>query len=124
LDIDYGQPVAVIQKRLELLRMLGIRSLQWTLLLSPALWAPLLVVGFKGVLGVDAYQAFGVPYLLANLAVGLAVIPLGLWVVKKLGGRIGASPVMRRVMGDLAGYNLKAAMEFVGSVEEFERDRA
>jgi hypothetical protein len=123
LQLDYDKPVAAIQKQLESLRVLRIRTTQWALLTGQVVWwTPFLIVAFKGLLHVDAYKVFGARYLLANFAIGLAVIPLAIWVSKRFGARMGRSPVMQRLMRDLAGYNLNAATAFLATLSEFETE--
>ena len=123
LDIDYCKPIAQIQRQLAVLRVLSIRSLQWTLLLAPLLWTPLLIVGLKGFLGVDAYEILGARYLISNLLAGVAIIPIVLWVSKKFAGRMGRSPIIQRLMKSLAGHNLNAATDFLATLSVFEDER-
>jgi hypothetical protein len=120
LQIDYDKPIAIIQKQLGVLRVLGIRRIQGIFLVATLAWTPLLIVTLKGFLGLDAYRLFGVPYLVANLLVGLTIIPLGIWLSKKFSDRMGRSPFIQRLMKDLAGYNLNAAGGFLASLSEFE----
>ena len=124
LQIDYDKPIAIIQKQLEYLRVLSIRYIQGIFLVATVAWTPLLIVALKGFWGLDAYRLFGTAYLLANLLVGLAIIPLAIWLSKKFGGRMGRSPVMQRLMKDLAGYNLNAATGFLATLSEFEDEKA
>ena len=123
LYIDYSNPVAAIQKQLESLRMLHIRHFQWTLLLAPLLWTPLLIVALEGSLRVDAYKTVGAAYLLANLLFGLAIIPLAIWLSKKFGDRMERSPKIQFLMKELAGYNLTAASDFLATLSEFEEEK-
>jgi flagellar biogenesis protein FliO len=123
LCIDYSKPVAAIQKRLESLRMLHIRHFQWTLLLAPLLWTPLMIVALEGFLRVDAYKTLGAAYLLANLLFGLAIIPLAIWLSKKFGDRMDHSPKIQWLMKELAGYNLNAASDFLATLSEFEEEK-
>jgi hypothetical protein len=123
LCIDYSKPVAVIQKQLESLRMLHIRHFQWTLLLAPLLWTPLLIVALEGLLRVDAYKTLGAAYLLANLLFGLAIIPLAIWLSKKFGDRMDRSPKIQWLMKELAGYNLNAAADFLAKLSQFEDEK-
>jgi hypothetical protein len=120
LHIDYSKPVAAIQKQLESLRMLHIRHFQWTVLLAPLLWTPLLIVALEGFLRVDAYKTLGAAYLLANLLFGLAIIPLAIWLSKRFSDRMGRSPFLQRLMKDLAGYNLNVATGFLAKLSQFE----
>jgi len=113
----------VIQKQLESLRVLRIRITQWALLTGQVVWwIPFLIVALKGFWDVDAYKVLGTGFLLANIAVGLAIIPLAFWVSRKFGARMGRSPVMQRLMRELAGYNLNAATCFLATVSDFETE--
>ncbi|HEV2643905.1 MAG TPA: hypothetical protein VGT98_14410, partial [Candidatus Elarobacter sp.] len=64
--IDYDETVVAIAKKLERLRIKRITIVKWTLLTAPLLWVPLLVVGLRGLFGIDAYDALGAGYLTAN----------------------------------------------------------
>jgi hypothetical protein len=114
LGIDYDQPVAVIQKRLEKLRKVRIRYVQGVWLLSALSWLPIFVVIMRAFLGVDVYRTFDMNWIRWNVIFGLAVIPPGIWLVRKFGNR--------RFMDELAGYNLKAAAGFLAKIEQFERE--
>ena len=123
LRIDYDQPIAVIQKQLESLRVLRIRVTQWALLTGQVVWwIPFLIVALKGLWDLDAYKLFGTAFLLTNLAVGLAIIPLAIWASKKFGDRMGRSPIIQRLMRELAGYNLNAATARLATLSEFENE--
>jgi hypothetical protein len=119
LQIDYDKPIPLIQKQLEHLRVLGIRCIQGIFLVATLAWTPLLIVTLKGLLGLDAYRLFGVRYLVANLLVGLAIIPLAIWLSMKL----GRFPMIQRLMKDLGGYNLSAATGFLATLSEFEDEK-
>ena len=116
--IDYDQPIAGIQRQLEELRVLRVRTAQWGMLTGQLVWwAPWVVVAMKGFLGVDAYEAFGAPYVLVNLAFGFAVIPLAVWVARRYGGEMGGWPVMQGLARDLAGREVMEAREFLATIE-------
>lgn len=55
--LDYSGPLVTLQQRLARLRVQSLTQLLWTVALSPLLWPLLLIVGLKGLLGVDAYVA-------------------------------------------------------------------
>lgn len=120
--LDLGEPIVAIQRRLESLRLLRTRETQITLLLSPLLWIPLLIVALKGLLGVDAYTFSDGRWLAANVLFGLAVIPVALWTAHRYADRLQRSPVARRLARDLAGYNANAAVGFLAALARFEQE--
>jgi hypothetical protein len=118
-QIDYDQPIAVIQRQLEALRVLRIRITRWGLLAGTVVWAPFVLVVFKAFFGLDI---FSTAWLVANLLFGLALIPLAYWVSKRFGNRMGQSPFLHRLMRDITGHNLAAAQGFLGELAQFEAE--
>jgi hypothetical protein len=116
-QIDYSGPVTAIQKQLEMLRVLRIRITQKALLGGTVVWAPFLIVTARAFVGVDIVNSL---WLWANVAFGLCLIPLALWLSKSFGERMGRHPFIQRVMNDLAGRNLNAASEFISKLSGFE----
>jgi hypothetical protein len=124
--IDYGRPIAAIQRQLEALRVLRIRSIRRALMAGMLAWTPFVIVAFKGFLDVDVYRSFDTAWLAANALFSVAVVSLAIWVSKRFGDRMGRSPFIQQLMRDLAGHNLNAAAEFLATLSEFEdeeRDR-
>jgi hypothetical protein len=117
LNVDYDQPVAVIQKQLEKLRKIRIRYIQGICLGMSLTWAPIFMVVMKAALGVDVWLAFDRTWLVENVLIGLAVIPVGIWFARKFGGRLN-----QRFLNDLAGYNLSAASRFLADLARFEEE--
>jgi len=123
LRIDYDKPVIVIQKQLDSLRVLRIRITQWALLTGQVVWwIPFLIVALKGFWNVDACKLFGAVLLQANVAAGLAIIPLAIWASRKFEDRLGGSPKIQWLMREVAGYNLNAAAGNLAKVFEFESE--
>jgi len=121
LQIDYDKPVVLIQKQIESLRTLRLRVIRWALLTGQLVWwIPFLIVALKGLLNVDAYKVLGTRFLVVNVALGLALIPAAVWVSKRFGDRMDRSPAVRRLMRDLAGYNINAASGSLATLAEFE----
>jgi hypothetical protein len=116
-QIDYAKPIAVIQKQLEALRLLRIRITQWALLAGAVVWGPFAMVVLKAFWDVDFHNA---AWLWANVLFGLSLIPLALWLSKRFGDRMGNSPSIQRLMRDLAGHNLTAALAFLANLSQFE----
>lgn len=109
LRMDYGKPIATIQKQIEALRVLRIRTIQWGVLAGLVAWVPFMIVVFKAAFGVDIYEA---AWVWSNVAFGLALIPVAIWVSKKFGDRMDRSPIIQGLMKSLAGHNLNAAADF------------
>lgn len=119
--IDYDEPVIVIQRKLEQLKVHRSITVKWTLLTAPLMWVPLLVVLLRAA-GIDAYATLGVPYLTANALFGLAIIPLALWLAQRYGTRLQRSSVLRTLADDLTGRSLIAALQSLDTLARFERD--
>jgi len=117
--VDYGAPIVAIQQRLESLRRERLRAVKLTLLVSPLLWIPLLIVTCEAMFQLDVYATFSTAWLVANLLAGLALIPAMSWISKRYADRMERSPLARRLMRDLAGRNLAAAAGFLRSLAEF-----
>ena len=121
LQIDFDKPVTLIQKQIESLRALRLQMVRWALLTGQLVWwIPLLVVTLKGFWDVDAYKVLGSGFLMINVAIGVAVIPVTIWASKKFGKRMGSSQPMQWLMLQVAGYNLSAANSFLRTLAEFE----
>ena len=120
LRIDYGKPIATIQKQIEALRVLRIRTIQWGVLAGLVAWVPFMIVLFKVVFGVDIYEA---AWVWSNVAFGLALIPVAIWVSKKFGDRMDRSPIIQGLMKSLSGHNLNAAADFLMTLSKFEEEK-
>jgi hypothetical protein len=113
--IDYSQPIALIQKRLEMLRKLRIRYIQAIFLTMALTWAPIFIIVMKAL-------SFDTTWIFANVAIGFAILAMGFWLARRFGPRFTSTAFGRRFLRDLVGYNLNAASGFLSSIEEFERD--
>ena len=118
--IDYDEPVVVIQKRFEGLRLARIRTTLWALLFAPLMWLPILIVGMRGFFGVDIYQSANAGWLVANVVFGLAVIPLAIVIARRYGPRLESSSVMGRLADAIAGRALAEAHASLDSIRRFE----
>lgn len=120
LRIDYGKPIATIQKQIEALRVLRIRTIQWGVLAGLVAWVPFMIVLFKVAFGVDIYEA---AWVWSNVAFGVALIPVAIWVSKKFGDRMDRSPIIQGLMKSLSGHNLNAAADFLMTLSKFEEEK-
>jgi hypothetical protein len=121
-QMDYSQPVATLQRRIERLKIAQIRHTQVVFLVATLIWAPMLIVGMKGFLNVDAYRLFGAWFLLANMLAGVAVILVALGLSKLFGERLNRWAFVQEITRDLAGYNLNRASAFLATLTEFEEN--
>lgn len=113
--IDFEAPVIAIRRALERLRLSRIRTTLRLLFVSPLLWVPLMIVGLRGVFGVDAY-AFGSGFLLANLAFGAAVLAIGSFVARRVTTR------RSRIADLLAGRSLSESLARIDTIERFAKE--
>jgi hypothetical protein len=121
LNINYNQPVTAIQKRLEMLRRFRVRYAQAIFLLMTLTWTPIFIVAMKA-LDVDVYRTFDTGWLVANVAFGLAVLVVGLWLARRYGARFRNTAFGERLMRDLGGQNLNAASAFLAMLAQFEKE--
>jgi hypothetical protein len=117
--VDYSAPVLRHQRQLGQLRLERLRVTKLVLLAAPLLWTPLLIVALEALFAVDAYRLFGAWYIVANLALGIAAIPILLWLARRYGERLARRPLLRRLADDVAGRNLTAALEHLASLAAF-----
>jgi hypothetical protein len=119
-SIDWSGPVAEIQRALAELRVRRARTTMGTLVVSPLLWTPLLVVALEGFVGVDAYRVFNAAWFAGNVLFGIAVLVLALWVARRFSERLEGAPLLRRLLRDLGGRSLGEAERAVASIDRFE----
>ena len=122
-NIDYSQPVVMLQREIEVLKMHRIVTLKWALLTGQLVWwMPFVIVFFKGILGVNLYAQSGWmdDFIIANIAVGIGLIPLAILASKALGRRWGKAPWFQKLTDNLAGNDLMAAKNFLEKLKRFE----
>lgn len=122
MQVDPSSPVAQLQVRLERLRVLRARTVLWTLAIAPLAWTPGLIVGLKGMFGLDAYGLFGTPWLIANTGFGVALLALARWLSRRFAGQLEGSPRAERLAGLLSGSTLDQAIRDLSSAAAFERE--
>lgn len=117
--IDFDAPVVAIAGSLDRLRLLRAWTVFATLAVSPLLWTPLLIVALRAFAGVDAIAAFGLPYVAANLAVGVALLAVASLVARRAGANPHAPSPYRRLLDVLAGYEVRAARKQVDALARY-----
>jgi hypothetical protein len=117
--LDYDEPVVSIQKKIEALRILRIRTTFWTLAVAPLLWLPVAIVLLRGLFGVDLYAA-GAAWLLGNIGFGLAILALGAAIAKRHGPHLAEGTSIREAADIIAGRSLSEALNALDSIRRFE----
>lgn len=120
--IDPAEPVSTTQRKLEELHVLRIRVTTAVILFGIAMWLPIAIVLLRAWPGIDLYALLPGRYLLANLAFGLALVPLTRWLSRAYGARISANPALRRIVDDLAGRSMNDARAKLAGLAAFARE--
>ncbi len=117
----YTAPIITFQRRVAELRRLRLMS---TLLLGLPwwiLWVPIILVGARWLTGVDLY-ARSPSWVHLSLAIGAAGMAATVWAANRLADRPIQSPVVRRMIDDLAGHSLRRVSRQLDEIDEFERE--
>lgn len=122
-NIDFGEPITLLLKQMEALRVLIIRMTLAAIILGTIVWVPALLVVLKAVSGVDIYPYINKAWLVGNILFGLALIPLAFWVSKRYRAQMHRSPFLQRLMKDIAGHSLNEAMSFLTELSLFEEEK-
>ena len=123
LAVDFSAPVLDIQKRLAALRNERARGFQWAFLTGQVLWwIPFVTVLFWGVFGVNLYtlSEFTPRFMAINIMVGVALVPIGLWVAHMVGPRLAASKFGRSMIDAVTGRDLAEARALADRLRQFE----
>jgi hypothetical protein len=129
--LEYSRPVVDVQRALERLRILRIRTTKWSFVAGCLLWAPLLVVFARGAAGIDLYRIAAIAgasdpnvpaWIIANMAFGLALALIVVWISKRFGSRLSASPLLKGLLDDIAGRSLTDALQSLDALAQFETE--
>lgn len=121
-SIDYAAPVVNMQAALERLRVLRLRAARGIFAFAVLAWLPMCVVGFAALFGVSAVRMLDVPWMIVNLLVGIAFVPLAIWLCRLAQTRAGSSRAVRAVVETISGSSLNAAFAALERVETFRQD--
>lgn len=122
LKLDYGKPVTEIQREVEHMRLVEYRALKWALLAGMVAWLPAGLVLFEALTGVDALTRIDLPWLIANLVFGLALLALGHLLSRRYVERPDLGPRARRLVEALSGRALRSAAGHLAELAKFERE--
>jgi hypothetical protein len=85
------------------------------------LWVVATMVGAKWLLDVDLYTQ-SAAWIHVALGIGVAGISLSLWVAHRFAERPPRSPMLRRMVDNLAGCSLLHASRQLDEIARFERE--
>jgi len=124
--LDYGCALVELQARVEALRISRIRTFNIAFLTGQVVWwIPFAVVLIAGLSGVNLYHSAPFRVFAAwNVAFGVAVIPLSVWVARRYGERLSRTSAMRHIADSIAGRDIAAAREYLEKLRRFESDPA
>jgi hypothetical protein len=122
-SIDYAGPVVMVQAALERLRLLRLRAARGIFAFAVFAWLPLCVVAFAALFGNGAVPMLDVKWMAVNLLVGVAFIPLAIWLCRLAETHAGSSRAVRVVVATISGSSLNAAFAALERVQTF-RDAA
>lgn len=118
--LDLGAPVMQVRGVLDRLRWRRLRLAKGYMLFSVLLWWPFVLVLFKILFGADLLRWLPPIVLLANLAVGLAFIPVALATAWCLDRWFGHTAGWQRFLDDAAGKTWRRASDEYAVRETFE----
>jgi len=118
--IDFEEPVIAIARKVERLKLLRARTAMWTLTLAPLMWPALAVAGLRGLLNIEPIAAFGLPWLFANVAFGVAVLVAALWIARRYGSGERAALWFRRFSESISGNQVRAASTQLRALLQYE----
>lgn len=121
-SLDYAGPVALVQSGLERLRLQRLRAARGIFAFALLAWVPLAIVGMRAVFGVNVSGALDRTWLVANVAVGVAFVPIAIWICRLLEQRAGSNVAWQYVLRTISGSNLTAAFAALRSVEDFRNE--
>ena len=119
---DREDVVQEIQRAVERARLAEYRATKWAVLGGVVIWLPAALLLFEAVTGVPAIGLVDPAWLVANLALGAAVLALGLALSRRYVERPGLGPRARRIVDALSGRSLRAATRHLADLSRFERD--
>lgn len=123
-NLDYGRPLVELQAQVEALRIARIRTFNVSFLTGQIVWwIPFAVVVVAGLFGVNLYHSAQFRVFAAwNVAFGVAVIPVAVWVARRYGERLSRTSAIRHIADSIAGRDIAAAREYLAKLRKFGLD--
>ena len=120
--IDASGPVSEVQRRLDTLHALRLQVARAIILIAPALWIPIFIVGLRALFDFDTYAWFPMSFLVINIVAGALFIPVVYGLSRRYGQRLLRYPWIARLHEDLAGRSLAEARARLAELATFQRE--
>jgi len=120
--IDYDGAVTAIQQNVEKLRIHRIRYTTYLGFSWGLLWLLVPIVGLKALGDIDFYALFDHVWIASNIALGLAIIALAIWLVRHHTTDQITQPWLKKFMDNMSGANLAKAKASLKEIEAFARE--
>lgn len=117
--VDYDEPVLAVQSTLERIKMRRAGLTATVLFASALLWTPLLVVLLSLAGARDTMRILGMPYLAANVVLGVLVVAAAWLSARYFRLRPDGSRWVARAADVLTGNAYRDAQEFLDTIERF-----
>ena len=122
-NLDFGLPLLELQARVESIRIARIRFFNFAFLTGQIVWWIPFVVVVAGAFGANLYLSPQFrAYAAWNIALGIAFIPLAIWISRRYGERLSRSSIVRHITDSIAGRDIAAAREYLEKLRRFASD--
>jgi hypothetical protein len=123
--LHYDAPVLAMQRQLEALQAFCLRALRVLFVTGVVVWgAPFWIVTARALAGWDVYAFPGLRMILYVLGGSVLLAVLTQAVCAFLSTRLPHSPALRAFTRNLAGYNLKVALERLERLAQLSKEEA
>jgi hypothetical protein len=118
--LDFSGPVTSFQTEMEKLKAYSLQTLKLVLMSIPFYFA-YIIIGFKSVFGLNVLRTADPQWLIFNLCLSIILIPVFIWVVRKLSYR-SKSNWIRKLIRDNGGKETDASLEFLAELEKYREE--
>lgn len=119
--IDYTEPIPILQKKLESLKLIILKYLQLAQWIIP-LYLAFVVFWVKVLFNFDIIVNAGKTWLIVQLILSISLIPLSVWLHKKLSPKNISKKWVSSILKG-AGSQVSEAIEFIKRIDEFKRNQ-
>lgn len=120
--LDFSSSTLIVRKTLDSVRKRRLQMTKWIFLTSILFWWPLVFVIFKGLFNINLIAVVQPSILLASACIGLAFIPVGLFLVSFFSNYFDKSPGFQSFLDGMVGQSFRNARIQMDAIEHFESD--